>query len=82
MLIDFLLPAARGDVVRIESQHLIVFLEREIVASGIVVTVRIDQELAHFLHLGDELRAHRLVVISGLLQMFQQFDRGVRQFGS
>ena len=67
--IDFLLTAARGDVVRIERQDLLVFLEREIVAAAIVVTVRVGQEFSHFFDLGDELRAHRLVEITGLLQM-------------
>ena len=75
--IDFSCPCARCDVIRIKSQLLIVFLEREVVASGSVCpsasasSFRTSSTLAW--NLG-------LIVCCNirLLQMFQQFDRGWR----
>ena len=74
-VIDPLFAAARGDVVRIEIQDLLVFFKSEIVTARAVITVRIGQELLHVLDLRDELRAHRSVVVAGLREVREQVER-------
>ncbi|PYL95381.1 MAG: hypothetical protein DMF18_08215 [Verrucomicrobia bacterium] len=74
-VVDLLLAAPRGSVVRVERQDLFVFLESEIVTRGVVITVRVGQELFHFLNFFDECRAHRFVEVTGLLQMGEQLQR-------
>ena len=73
--VDPFLAPAGGNVVRIEVQDLLIFLEGEIVTPGVVVAVRVDQQLLHILDLGDELRAHRPVEIAGLGKMGEEVKR-------
>ena len=49
--VDSLFSAARGHVVRIECQDLLVFLESEVMTSVKVVALRLSQEFLHFLDL-------------------------------
>ena len=74
-VIDPLLTAPRGDVIGIEVEDLLIFLEGEIVAAGVVVALGITEELLHILYLGDELRAHRLVEIAGLRKVSEKVER-------
>src|SRR5207237_136534 len=66
-VVDLLLAAPRGSVVRVERQDLFVFLESEIVTRGVVITVRIGQKLFHFLNFFDERWSHRFVEVAWLL---------------
>ncbi|PYJ81419.1 MAG: hypothetical protein DME73_07510 [Verrucomicrobia bacterium] len=74
-VVDLLLAAPRGSVVRVERQDLFVFLESEIVTRGVVITVRIGQKLFHFLNFFDERWSHRFVEVAGLLQVGEQLQR-------
>jgi len=72
---DKQLAVARGDVVRIDRQDLLVFLKGEIVTPGVVITIGIGQQLFYFLNFFDELRTYCLVEVAGLLQMRKQLQR-------
>src|SRR5437870_3407716 len=74
-IVDFLFAASRGGVVRIEREHLLVFLESKVVTRGVVITVGIGQELFHLFNFLDECWAHRFVEVTGLLQVGEQLQR-------
>src|SRR5438067_1885720 len=74
-VIEFFLPSPRCHVVGIEIEDLVVFLMRKIVTAGVVITVGLCQQRFYFLDFGDELRAHCLVEIAGLMQVREQLRR-------
>ena len=74
-IVDLLFAAPGRDVVRIEREDLFVFLKREIVATGVVVTVRITEQLFYVFDFRDEFRTHRSVEVTRLLQMSEQLRR-------
>ena len=73
--VDPFLAAARGDVVRVEIQDLFVFLEGEIVTARAVIAFGVVEQLLHVLDLGDELRAHRPVEVTGLGKVSEELER-------
>ena len=72
LIVNLLFSAPGRGVVGIESENLLVLLERKIEAAAVVIAVRINQELAHFLDFSDELRAHRFVDPPRFLQACQE----------
>ena len=79
--VEPLLAPARGDVIRIEVEHLLVFLESEIVTAAVVITFRVIQQLFHFLNFREKLRTDRAVDRCGSLRRASISAAG-RQFGS
>ena len=58
-IVEPLFAAAGRSVIGIEREDLLIFLVREIVASGLIIGFGIGQQPFYFLNLGQEFRAHR-----------------------
>ncbi len=73
-LVDLFHPFAGGDIVGIDSKHLLVALGGEIVAATRVIAVGFDEELGDFVALLGETGSDRFVVVIGLLEIGEQGD--------
>ena len=71
-IIDLLFAVPGRSVVGIEREDLFVFFEREIVATGVVVTVRITEQTFYVFDFRNEFRTHGSVEETRLLQVSQQ----------
>ena len=74
-VVNFFLALARGCVVRIEREHLIVSFHCKIVLARLIKAVSLGEQLFHFLNLVDEVRRDRLVEVTRLSQMRVEFLR-------
>ena len=76
-IVNLFFAAPGRDVVGIESEHLLVFFVREIVATGVVITVCVAEQFFHLFNFRDEFRAHRSVEMTWLLHLREQLRGGM-----
>ena len=76
-IVDPLFAVSGRDIVRIERKDLFVFFVREIVAAGVVVTVRVAQQFFHLFNLCEKFRTHRSVEGARLFQLGEQLRGGM-----
>ena len=74
-VVDSFLASARGGVVRIERQHLVVAFHRLVVLAGLIIAVGFGEQTFDFIDFIDEAGIHGFVEVTGLSHMGEKLLR-------